>query len=92
VTDWDMIVESIHNAMIAVDRAHEASNGLRERATPEAFNEFRTQMQELTEHLAKLQTVLDNQEAFALDQIADWLSEAFTGKLSDYRRTPRMDK
>jgi hypothetical protein len=34
--------------------------------------------------------VLDNQEAFALDEMADWLSKAFSGNSSEYRRTPRM--
>ncbi len=47
-------------------------------------------MEELVENLTRLQRVLDNQEAFALDELADWLSDAFTGKRSDYRRTPRM--
>jgi hypothetical protein len=48
-------------------------------------------LQELTENLTKLQTVLNNQEAFALDEMADWLSKAFSGKPSEYRRTPRME-
>ena len=92
MTDWELITGYIHNAMQAVEKAHEVTNGLRERPTPEAFNQFREQLQELTEHLTKLQSVLDNQEAFALDEMADWLSRAFSGKPSDYRRTPRMEK
>jgi len=92
MTDWDQITEYIHNAMQAVDNAHEVSKELREHGTPEVFNVFRTQMQELTEHLTKLQTVLDNQEAFALDEAADWLSKVFGGEESSYRRTPRMDR
>ena len=91
MTDWDLITEYIQNAMQAVDKAHEAGNELREKVTPETFDQFRAQMAELTEHLTKLQTVLDNQEAFALDQMADWLSKAFTGNPSEYRRTPRME-
>lgn len=90
MTDWDLITEYMHNAMQVVDKAHEASDELRQNVTPAAFDEFRAQMGELTEHLTKLQTVLDNQEAFALDQLADWLSGAFTGSPSEYRRTPRM--
>jgi hypothetical protein len=90
MTDWDLMTEYIHNAMHVVDKAHAASRQLREDANPETFDNFRAQMQELTEHLTKLQTVLDNQEAFALDEFADWLSKAFTGKPSEYRRTPRM--
>jgi hypothetical protein len=64
---------------------------LRENANPETFDNFRAQLEELTEHLTNLQTVLNNQEAFALDEMADWLSKAFSGKRSEYRRTPRME-
>jgi hypothetical protein len=92
MTDWDLIIEYIHNTMQAVDKAHEVSNDLRENATPEAFDEFRARMGELTDHLTRLQTVLENQEAFALDEMADWLSAAFGGKRPEYRRTPRMER
>lgn len=90
MTDWDLMTEYIHNAMTAVDQAYAASQQLRNHASPEAFEDFRAQLLELTEHLTDLQTVLNNQEAFALDEIADWLSQAFTGTPSPYRRTPRM--
>ena len=91
MTDWDLITEYIHNAMQAVDDAHAATNGLREKASPEAFDEFRAHMNELIEHLTKLQTVLNNEEAFAVDELVDWISKAYTGKPSEYRRTPRME-
>lgn len=90
MTDWDQTIEYIQRAMEAVDKAHEASNELRERATPATIDQFRERMNELIEHLSRLQTVLNNQEAFALDEMADWLSHAFTGNPSEYRRTPRM--
>ena len=90
MTDWDLMVEYIRQAMDAVDEAHEASSELRENVTLESIDEFRAKVNELTEHLTKLQTVLNNQEAFALDELADWLSKAFAGIPSDYRRTPRM--
>ena len=90
MTDWDLMVEYIQRAMDAVDKAHEATSELREKVTPETFDEFREQMENLVEHLTDLQNVLENQEAFALDEVADWLSKAFTGNPSDYRRTPRM--
>jgi hypothetical protein len=90
MTDWDLMTEYIQNAMHVVDKAHAATRQLRENATPETFDNFRAQLQELTEHLIKLQTVLNNQEAFALDEMADWLSQAFSGKPTQYRRTPRM--
>lgn len=92
MTDWDLINEYIHNAMQAVDKAHEVTNDLRKNATPEVFDEFRAQMAELTEHLTKLQTVLDHQDAFALEEMADWLSTIFGGRHAEYRRTPRMER
>ena len=92
MTDWDLITEYINNAMQAVDKAHEVTNGLRENATPETFDEFRSKLGELTEHLAKLQNVINNQEAFALDEIANWLNTVFGGRHPEYRRTPRMEK
>jgi hypothetical protein len=90
MTDWDLITEYIYNAMHVVDKAHVASRQLRENANPETFDNFRAQLEELTEHLTQLQVVLNNQEAFALDELADWLSKGFTGKTAEYRRTPRM--
>lgn len=92
MTDWDLITEYIHNAMEAVDQAHEATEELRKQATPETFDAFRIQMEELTDHLSKLQTVLKNEEAYAVDELADWLSQVFTGKRTEYRITPHMEK
>ena len=90
MTDWDLMTKYIRNAMHVVDKAHTASRQLRENANPETFDNFRAQLEELTEHLTRLQIVLEHQEAFALDELADWLSKAFTGQPSPYRRTPRM--
>ncbi len=91
MTDWDLITEYIHNAMQAVDKAHEVTIELRENTTPEILDEFRSHMSELTEHLSNLQKVLDHQETFALEELADRLSTLLGGKSSEYRRTPHME-
>ncbi len=88
MTSWDLMTEYIYNAMHVVDKAQAASRNLRENATPETFDNFRAQVQELAEHLNQLQTVLQNQEDFAIDEMEDWLSKAFTSNPSEYRRTP----
>jgi len=49
-------------------------------------------MAELTDHLSKLQDILNNEDAFAVDELADALSRIFTGHSADYRRTPRMSE
>lgn len=90
MTDWDLMTEYIQNAMYELDKAHAATQQVRENATPEALDSFLAQIQELTENLTNLQTVLNHQEAFALDEFADWLSKGSIGKPSGYRRTPRM--
>jgi Zn-dependent oligopeptidase len=90
MTDWDLMVEYIRQAMEALDKAHEASSELSENTTAETLDQFREKLGELTEELTELQTVLEHQEAFALDEMADWLSQAFRGTPSEYRRTPRM--
>ena len=92
MTDWDLINEYIQSAMHAVDKAHEATNGLRENATPEAFDQFRSELGVLTDHLTQLQTVLAHQDTYALDELADWLSETFGGEHAAYRHTPHMDR
>ena len=91
MTDWDLITEYIHNAMQAVDKVHEVTNDMREIVTPEVFDQFRVQMSELIEHLTNLEKVLEHQETFALEELADRLSTLLGGESSEYRRAPRMD-
>jgi hypothetical protein len=92
MTDWDLITEYIHNALQAVDKAHEAANGLRENTSRETLDQFRAQMAELTEHLSKLQNVLQHSDTYALEELADRLSSLLGGKRAEYRRTPRMEE
>lgn len=92
MTDWDLITEYIQNAMQAVDKAHNAANGLRENTSRETLDQFRKQMAELTDHLTKLQNVLEHQDTFVLEELADRLSALLGGKRPEYRRTPRMEE
>jgi hypothetical protein len=90
MTDWDEIVEYIHNAMEAMDEAHAASQKLRQDANHATFDAFRQKVDELQGRLSKLKTVLDNEEAFAMDELIDALSQVYSGHGTTYRRTPRM--
>jgi hypothetical protein len=89
--DWDLMTEYIQNAMQAVEKAHDAANGLRENTNRETLDQFRRQMAELTDHLSKLQNVLEHQDTFVLEELADRLSALMSGKRPEYRRTPRME-
>ncbi|HUH96406.1 MAG TPA: hypothetical protein VLZ89_03550 [Anaerolineales bacterium] len=90
MTDWNEMVEFIHNATLAVDRAHGASQQLKQTPNHDTFDAFRARMEELQEHLSRLKTVLDNEEAYAIDELVDALSRAYSGHDSQYRKTPRM--
>jgi uncharacterized alpha-E superfamily protein len=91
MTDWDLIVEHIQNAMQSVDQAHEASENLRNQATPETFDEFKEQMQKLCENLSALKTVMEHTSTFTMDELVDVLSQMSSGKPAAFRRTRRFD-
>jgi hypothetical protein len=90
MSDMTLIAENIVNAMKAIEDAHQAGKDLREDTNQDAFKAFRAKMLELHEHLAKLKMVLDNEEAYAMDELMDALSLAYSDHRADYRRTPRM--
>ncbi len=91
MTDWDEIVEYIHTAMQAVDEAHSAAKQLEQDTNHANFQAFCKKMAELQERQKKIKMVLDNEEAFAVDELMDALSMALTGHGADYRRTPRWN-
>lgn len=92
MSDITLIAEDILNAMHAMDEAYHATQALREKTDYIAFDTFRTKMSDLEERLTKLKMVLDNEEAFAMDELADALSMVNTGHRAEYRKTPRMGK
>lgn len=91
MTDWDLIVEQIQTAMQAVDQAHEAGENLRNNVTSDTFDEFKTQMQELSDHLRALQKVLEHTSTYAMDELVDALSQMQSGKRAAYRRTQHVE-
>jgi hypothetical protein len=83
-------IGGLQHATQAADESHPITQTLHEETELAAFDLFRTKMMELHERLNKLKIVLDNEEAFAVDELVDALSMANTGHRADYRRTPRM--
>ena len=92
MSDLTLIAEDILDTMHAMDEAYHATQVLREKTDYVAFDTFRVKMSELEKRLSKLKMVLDNEEAFAVDELADAFSIAVTGHRAEYRRTPRMNK
>ncbi len=90
MTDWDLVTEYIQNAMYELDKAQAATRQVQENTTPETLDNFLAQMQELTENLTNLQTVLNQQETFIADELSDWLSRALTGASPNDHSLPGM--
>jgi len=92
MSDMTLIAEDIVNTMQAVDEAFQATEKLRNDADPVAFDSFRAKMIELHDRLSKLKMVLDDENAFAMDELMDALSKVYSGHRADYRKTPRMNE
>ena len=90
MTNWDLIHEHVKKTMESVEQSHNVSKKLQSDATPENFDQFKMEMKKLTEHLTNLQTVLDHQDTYAIDELAEWLSKTFGGQYKEYRHTPHL--
>lgn len=90
MTDWEEMVSNIENAIHALEGAHAASQTLKQTANTQAFDSFLRRMTELQDHLSKLKTVLDNEEAYAVDELVEALSRLYGGHTAHYRRTPHL--
>ena len=90
MTDWYEIVEYIHDSMEAVDGAHSASEKQKEDADHATLDVFREKLQQLHQRLGKLKTLLDNEQAFAMVELIDVLSQVYSDHRPKYRRTPHI--
>jgi hypothetical protein len=90
MTDWDLIVENMQNALQAIDQAHTASENLRNHVSTDTFDEFNTHMQELCERLSSLKKAIEHSSTYSMDELVDVLSQIYSGKPAAYRRTQRL--
>lgn len=90
MTEWEEIVENIHHAMQAVEDAHETTQELRTNPNGEALAAFQAQMKQLMERLTKLQTALEHESEYEMDEIADQLAIWFEGKPIPSRKTQKV--
>jgi hypothetical protein len=54
------------------------------------FELFRKKMKDPEEDLRRLMTALDNEEAFAIDELMDALSSVTSDHAADYHEAPRL--
>ena len=92
MTDWDRITSQIDQAISALDEAHQAGRALRAKTTPENLDVFQKQMRTLSEHLKHFQYIMDHQDEVFGDDIADALSELWSGGVAPYHKTPHDEE
>jgi hypothetical protein len=85
-------METAHRVAESADEKHDIKQTLHEETKLATFDVFRNKMLDLHERLSKLKIVLDNEEAFAVDELVDAISMANTGHRAEYRKTPRMNE
>jgi len=86
----DLLSEYIDRMIKATDKASETSQQLRNNPTTKNFDKLNEHLQDVTNHLTTLQSYLDHQDDFVLDEFSDWLSITLAGKHAEYRHSPRM--
>lgn len=89
MSEITLMAETIHDTMQAVEEAHIAAKELKEETNPVKFDEFRTKMIELEDHLTRLKAALDNEEAYVMDELMDALSKSYSGHRAEFRKTER---
>ena len=86
MTDWDQISTDIQQAMTALHDADQASKSLLEQPDQERIQTFQEKMRALYLDLKKIQYVLDHEDIFFSDGVADALSNLFTGKPAPWHK------
>lgn len=89
MTDWELITSQIKIAMQAVEDAHSAGQALKAEPTPEKLTAFQKQMLDLAKDLTDIEYFMEHEDLIFSDDMADVLSEVFTGKLAPYRKSTR---
>ena len=92
MTDRELMVERIQNAMNALDLTHAAGSELRKDANSEKLQVFKEHMHELCEKLGDLKVALEHQAVYAEDELINLFSELFSGEETPYRHMPEIEK
>jgi hypothetical protein len=90
MTDWFAMTESIHSAMQAVEKAHAATETLREKTDRETVENFQAEMKILSAHLEQMQQILAHEDTYTMDELANALGKML-GTGVTYQRIPHYD-
>ncbi|MCS6992280.1 MAG: hypothetical protein N2117_03100 [Anaerolineales bacterium] len=90
MTERDLMVERIQNAMQALERAHEAKENLKQQANSETLSQFQKEMKRLEEELRLLKQILEHEDTYSMDEIAQALARTLH-QSATYRRIPEFE-
>lgn len=90
MTDWDLMVERIQNAMQALERAHEAKETLKQQTNGETLTQFQKEMKRLEQELRLMKQILEHEDTYSMDEIAQALAHALN-EGDTYRRIPAFE-
>lgn len=90
MTDWDLMVERIQNAMQALEKAREAKDALEGQANGETLTKFQVEMKGLEVQLRLMKQILERQDTYSMDEIAAALGRALNKEQASYRRIPEF--
>lgn len=85
MTDRELMMERIQNAMQALDHAHDAGSELRNDVNEENLKAFHVQMHDLCGELEMFKKVLDNQALYGQDEIISLFRQVFGAGPTPYR-------
>ena len=85
--DIDLFNEYINRMMLAAENASKTSRKLRNNPEAKHFDKLNAHLQEITDHLKTLQDYLNHQGDYSLEELADWVSTATTGKHTEHRHS-----
>jgi len=84
----DLITKQTDNTAQPVNKTRQMPGKSSKAQNLEDPDQFSEHMHEIVEHLSTLQSYLDHQDAFAMDEVADWFSRTSSGKHSEYHHSP----
>ena len=83
MTRTDINTQHSHNSEQPLNQVHEIQNTKKR----ESLEQSNDNMQDIVNHLTTLRYYLNHQEAFVMDELADWCREANVGKGTEYRHS-----
>jgi hypothetical protein len=92
MTDRELMVERIQNAVEALDRAHAAKSDLHKDVNADNIEAFRAHTHNLYNKLDELKNALDNQALYGEDELINLFSQLFSGKPAPYRHVAEVEQ